>query len=408
MIIYELREIASRTGKELHLRYHATPLDLKMFNYAFNKDYSFGVKFSDYSMERANLLQDPTEADFELLDALRSRELSGDVARTKVKQHCAVHGPLVMAICNKQLQCGVTATTVNNVFKGTIPQFKLQLAKALPLDSIVFPVYAETKYDGVRIAILYEDEKVTFKTRNGLVVNLPETAQLILDSDLHSEGMLDTEVTLYSGSTLDRTRVSGMINSAMKGGTIDESLLVFNVFDCMSIKAFHTCDNQYTYAERRVFVLGAVAALSSTQFPAATSWLCGTQAEVSTIYDSHIDCGMEGLILKHADSGYTFKRTTAWAKMKETKTADLVCTGLAPGEGKYWGKIGALICEGECEGLLVRVKAGSGLTDADRMLPQSAFVGKTIELKYNTVVTDKVTGRASLFLPRFVTVRIDK
>jgi len=404
MIINELRAANGRTEKEAILRSTATELDRRMFRYAYDKLLSFGLKFND--VEHQTLFP-PTEEDFALLDRLSSRELSGAAARKAVVHHAQEFGGLVMLVCNKDLDCGASATTINNVFPSTVPQFKLQLAKEQPLSKIRFPCFVETKYDGVRLAIINRAGKVTFRTRNGKYVKLPILQEYLEGCDKRNY-MLDTEVTLASGKMEDRTKVSGMITSAMRGGAIYENLLLFNVFDTLPLHDLDTSTCALDYTTRRVFVHGAVAELECPQLQVAQAFECANAAEVEAVYAKHIAQGFEGLILKHAHSSYTFKRTTDWTKMKETKTADLVCTGVVPGAGKYQGEIGALICEGTVEDVVVHVKAGSGLTDLQRRLPLHTYIGRVIELKYNTVITDKVTGRHSLFLPRFVTIRDDK
>jgi len=405
MIINDLRCYASRLNKEAHLE-ELTPLEKQMFRYAYDKCLSFGVKFSDHQIAKYPL-QEPCSADFELLDKLAERSLSGDVAREHVILHCRDHGTLVMLICNKDLRCGVTATSVNKVQPGTVPVFKVQLAKELPLNKVEFPCFVETKYDGVRIIIANRNGKIEFITRNGKSVKLP-ILKCYLEAQVKQNYVLDTEVTLASGKMEDRTKVSGMINSAMKGGVIKEQLLVFNVFDFLSLHDFETHCCNMPYIKRRVMVAGALAELQCSQLEQAEAFEAQDRQEAEASYSRHIANGFEGLILKHPESYYTFKRTTDWAKMKETKTADLFCRDWVDGTGKYEGLIGALVCEGTVEGQHVRVQVGSGLTDADRDKDPCDYVGSVLELKYNAVVQDKDTLQHSLFLPRFVTIRGDK
>lgn len=405
MIIDDLRNAGGRLAKEAELRILRS-IEKQMFRYAYDKCMSFGVKFSDHQISKYPL-QDPCLADFELLDKLMRRELTGSAARDKVTEHANEYGALVMLICNKDLRCGVTATSVNKLHPGTVPVFKIQLAKELPLDKVEFPCFVETKYDGVRIVITNRNGRVQFITRNGHSVNLP-LLKCYLENQAKENYVLDTEVTLESGKMEDRTKVSGMINSAMKGGAINEQYLMFNVFDFLNLADFDSQRCNMPYHKRRVMVVGALAELRCSQLERADAYEAKDRQQAEAIYAMHISQGYEGLILKHADSYYTFKRTTDWAKMKETKTADLECVDFVWGTGKYEGMIGALVCEGTVEGKTVRVQVGSGLSDAQRSADVTDYVGKVLELKYNTVIQDKTTLQHSLFLPRFVMVREDK
>ena len=94
--------------------------------------------------------------------------------------------------------------------------------------------------------------------------------------------------------------------------------------------------------------------------------------------------------------------------MKAVKTADLKCVDTFEGLGKYTGMLGGVICVGEVEGKLIKVRVGSGLTDCHRAMPDSEFLDRVIEVKYNTIIKDSNNDHWSLFLPRFVGVRFDK
>ena len=254
MIINQLRNAAGRSEKEWILQQHATAFDKMMFRYTYDKVLSYGVKFDAMdTCVHFGKLQAPRIEDFSLLDRLAVRELSGNSARAAIYAHCRVYGPLVMFICNKDLDCGVSAITVNKVFDGVIPQFNLQKAKEIPISKIKVPCLAETKLDGVRIGLTINSlNEVIFKTYNGLIVPLPYHTRILQKARLEP-CMLDTEVTFKSGKLEDRPKISGMITSAMKGGNIDESKLYFNVFDWLGLEEFERGECKFPQKQRRVF-----------------------------------------------------------------------------------------------------------------------------------------------------------
>ena len=86
--------------------------------------------------------------------------------------------------------------------------------------------------------------------------------------------------------------------------------------------------------------------------------------------------------------------------------ADLKVVAIQEGTGKYKGKIGALLCESGDGN--VKVSVGSGLTDEQRSLPESDYIGKIISVKYNTKIPNYDKSGETLFLPRFVEIRLDK
>lgn len=410
-LIQKLREAPGRSEKEYILQHYVKTLEKAMFRYAYDKNFTFGLHFSALDIEQMEALfplQDPYPEDFALLEKLRTREYTGHLAKAEVYKHCRQFGPLVMLICNKDLDCGVTATTINKVIPGLIPQFKVQLAKEQPLEKIKLPCYVETKFDGVRIIITIDTQnKVTFRTRNGHEVHLPESAKILSAVGIYPI-MLDTEVTLSTGKMEDRTQVAGMLNSARHGTKINESLLVFNIFDRLELSEFEQQKCTQIFVLRRRLLQETVNVIQNLAFKAVDSFICCSVLEIELHYKTLIAKGFEGLIIKHGSDLYQYKRSTTWTKMKETKTADLKCIEVLAGDGKYKDEIGALLCVGNVEGKRVWVKVGSGLTDSDRAKPWDTYQDKTIEVKYNSVIQNVVTEQYSLFLPRFVCVRFDK
>lgn len=277
----------------------------------------------------------------------------------------------------------------------------LQLAKTQDMSRVKFPARAERKLDGVRVLMI----NCKFYTRTGKEISLPITSAKM---KCIKSFMLDLEVTLESGKMKDRPTVSGMLNSAMKGGKIDESLLYFNVIDTMTAESYEvqTCFDKYS--ERLTDITLLLEAINSKQFRLIPFRDISNLNELISLYKQEVDAGYEGLVVKHYNDIYTFKRSPQWSRFKETKTADLLCVGVTNGEGKYEGMIGALMLEGKVEGKQVQVKVGSGLTDYDRAQPSGTYIGETIEVKYNSLTASKDSNATSLFLPRFVTIRKDK
>ena len=95
-----------------------------------------------------------------------------------------------------------------------------------------------------------------------------------------------------------------------------------------------------------------------------------------------LDNGYEGLYLKQwAHRQFEGKRVKTAIKLKAKHTADLVCFDIEVGEGKYSNAIGSLVCKDE-NGIVVKV--GSGLTDHDRNMRPDHYIGRTIEIAYES------------------------
>jgi DNA ligase-1 len=407
--INDLQQVHNHYNRTRVLK-QLTKLQRKCFTYAYDKDKVYGVNFIQGREIDEDCLGEPTENMFNVLDCLANRQVTGKAARDLVEASAAVDGDLIKLICNKDLRCGVTATTFNKVWPGDVPQFKVQLAKELPSSKLTYPLLAQLKYDGVRVLMIWHVNKITFKTRNGKVLHLPKLAAEIapvLTAKGIDDCILDGEMTLADGKVEDRTTVSGMLNSARCGNPISEHKLEYNIFDWLPYADFLLAKCNIGYLER-LTQLSEIHELLPSFVKLAESHKVSNAAEVDEWYSAVISQGYEGLILKPYNHKYTFKRSTDWVKLKEIKSADLTCVGIQGGTGKYEGMIGALICQGKVEGKDVTVNVGSGLTDLARSQDFGDFLYKTIEVKYNSVIQDSVTGEWSLFLPRFVTVRFDK
>jgi DNA ligase-1 len=376
----------------------------RVFNYAYHPEAVYHMKFYDYDIDA---LGEPSREMFNILADITDNKISGNFAKAQVEKFADKHGDLIKIIINKNLSCGVTATTLNKALPGMIPQFKVQLAKEAPADKVQYPCLVQLKYDGVRLITIRDDDGVVFKTRNGKVVDLPVLAKHI-ESISAVNFILDGEIVYGPGKSTDRTGISGAINSAMHGGAVDETAMVYYVFDSMSKAQFESCLCNSPYSDRFIFARELAQAVESPMVQLAPTQSAMSHEGVQQLYEGALALGYEGLILKSESHKYTFKRSPDWVKLKEVKTADLTCFDYEEGEGKYRGMIGALKCKGIVEGKDIVVSVGSGLTDFDRSVPFREYSGQTIEIKYNMVIQDSRTLQWSLFLPRFVTVRIDK
>lgn len=115
------------------------------------------------------------------------------------------------------------------------------------------------------------------------------------------------------------------------------------------------------------------------------------------------DC--EGYVLKTAN-------LKDWHKLKECRTIECVVQGFKPGEGKFAGQVGALICNvvadhgWQGKPLEYEVAACSGMTDVQRQWISAnrlELIGKVVEVEYQCV-----GAQGRLRHPRFIRLREDK
>ena len=408
--ISDLRETSSKQVKRDILA-NANLIEQKVLYYTYNPHMKFGIVNIPETYSLGVNLGEANHEMFIILDELASRRLTGLEARNTVQTYAEIYGDLIYLICRKNLGCGISAKTINSVYHNFIPEFKVQLANTAPLYEITYPAIAQIKYDGVRMIARISDKqtKCDLLTRNGKLINCPYISNVLL-KNIKQDIVLDGEITLDSGKMEDRTSISGRVNSSLKGGVLDHHDLVFNIFDCMPTEAFDTSFYNEPYFVRYSHIVDYVSKINDPLFNAVDCFKVNSASEALNYYEKITPAGYEGIILKSPKHKYTFKRSKDWLKLKAIKSADLKCTKTLSGRlgTKYDNSIGALVCSGMVEGKQVKVKVGSGLSDADRNKGADIFINNTIEIQYNSIIRNAQNTGWTLFLPRFVSVRLDK
>ena len=118
--------------------------------------------------------------------------------------------------------------------------------------------------------------------------------------------------------------------------------------------------------------------------------------------------GYDGLILRNADAGWVAgdSRLGELIKVKPSVTLDLRCNGVLQGEGKHYGKLGALTVSFNG----VNTNVGTGFSDDERvalwvgaLMGVDSPIGQIVEVECMCVNTNN-----TLREPRFKGVRWDK
>ena len=321
---------------------------------------------------------------------------------------------ILMKILTKRMNIGIGAKIINKALKKQfIPDPSLMLATD-DQDSLLDweTVYCEEKYDGVRVAAIYEDGNFSYVTRafNQLDPLKLHKITFCLKQIMNNSGLKGN--WFFDGELTDKNRksVSGKVTQILKGTAPDNigDGIIFNVFDLDDLDSIKNGVGVLPYSIRRQS-LEAVTELLTSEDPVqlAKMWKLDSAEGIAAIYKEIVDAGGEGVICKR-DDVYECKRSKSWIKFKEVNECDLKITGWYPGEGKREGFIGGFFCTDLSE--TMKVKIGSGFTDNDLEELSSdpdSLIGKIISVQYNVTITDKHENR-SLFLPRFVEVRHDK
>jgi DNA ligase-1 len=273
-----------------------------------------------------------------------------------------------------------------------------KLPTKIDFDSTMYLV--STKYDGNRIFIVKKHGAISCFTSDwkqfdfpGNMLNelLDNPLDFVLEAEFNNNSIGKLGDRVHSAIlTTFRTNFSKGLNSSTPLGQCQ-----IKVFDCILIASDKQV-LQFSIPYKERLANAKTLKLPDCMSVITTTLVTGIEAKV--LAKVLVNDGWEGLMCVEPDSLYTpGKRGNHIVKLKYRKTADLLCIGVEPGEGKYKGMIGALTLK-DSEGRVVSV--GSGLNDTDRVL-SNKYIGRIIEIEYEQILDTYIQ-------PTFVCVRYDK
>ena len=311
----------------------------------------------------------------------------------------------------KDLRCGVSEKTVNNVAKKMdldfkVPVFSCMLAhdgakhpKKIKGDCLV-----EYKYDGVRVLAIVKNGRATLYSRNGKIFNnFPHIENALSKSE-------------YNNFVFDGEVMSDDFQALMKqvyrksGAKTDDAYLA--LFDLLPLKEFNNGKSKLNSIERKE-ELNKLSKTFDNVIKLVDYEIINFdnedgQNKFSAMNKEALDKGFEGLMIKPNDNYYECKRSHAWLKIKPFIEVTLKVVDIQEGSGKHAGKLGAFQVEGEDDGKFFSLSVGSGLTDDDREKFWSAkdkLIGRMIEIRADAITQSIEGEHFSLRFPRFKNFR---
>lgn len=314
-------------------------------------------------------------------------------------------------IVQKDLKCGVSTSTANDVWMGLIREYPVMLCSPFEqklVDKIKFPAYVQLKMDGMRFNAIVRDGKVEFRSRNGKEIQLlGNLEQEFIEMAGNVDCVFDGELlVMKDGKILDRQTGNGILNKANKGtiSATDAELVHATVWDYIPYAYFTDGHCPTPYSHRLMTLTGKV--FDKEKIHLVHSDTVDNIEEANTIFEKYLAEGQEGIILKDTTGIWEDKRSKTQIKFKGELECDLKIVAVEEGKGKAEGMLGAIICESS-DGI-VRVNVGSGFSDAQRkQYWGETLIDKIVAVKYNVRIKNKA-GEESLFLPVFVEIRNDK
>jgi DNA ligase-1 len=233
------------------------------------------------------------------------------------------------------------------------------------------------KLDGVR-AYWNGD---SFLSRNGNRFDAPPSFTAHLPKDVTLDG------ELFLGRKQFQKAVGIVKSAASHPGWAS---LTYQVFDVPSMGA-------QPFEKRVETIVALLTRMPCKNIVAVEHRRASSKSEIASYFDSISSLGGEGIMLRQPGSVYAHTRSATLLKVKGTEEVDALVIGYDKGEGKNFGRVGALMVKLE-DGK--QFKVGSGLTDAQRDRPPP--VGSIVVVRYQEL-TDCGVPR----FPVFAGVRAD-
>ena len=310
----------------------------------------------------------------------------------------------------KSFRLGCDKKVVNKCIPGLIPTFEIQQAYPLseknePKDGEWFAL--SQKLNGNNCSY-YKGNLISRQGKEfkGLQHIIDDIEKLPNHENFFFNGELMRKNTDNISDDQNFQIGTGIINSENE----DKSCIYFNIYEVLPIEEFEKGESKLTYKNRRHDVLNP---LSIAIYRAGLENISvipiiyeGTdKSKIKELLKEFDSKGFEGLML-NKDTKWKNKRNNGILKVKSFKHADILCTDVVEGDGKYKGTLGLIKCDYKGYELGV----GSGFTDEQRDYywnNKEEIIGKIVQIKYKCETKNK-QGRLSVQFPIFEIVRNDK
>ncbi len=257
----------------------------------------------------------------------------------------------------------------------------------------------EWKYDGERMQIHRLDNEISLFSRRleNITAQYPDIVELVRNNLKVKNAIIEGECVAVDPDTGDMLPFQELMHRRRKYG-IEEAAKQFPahiyLFDALFMDGEDL--TQQPLIQRRNRLKNAVT--ETTGFRLAHCIVSEDVERIQTFFESAIENGCEGLILKGLDSTYQAGgRGWQWIKLKRSYQAkmiepiDVVIVGGFTGKGRRSGSYGALLVavyDHEKDVFTTICKLGSGFTDEDLKNLPEMLSPYEIEHKHARVISN--------------------
>lgn len=320
---------------------------------------------------------------------------------------------LYKQIFTKELKLGITAKTINKVWKGLIPEFNVMLAEKYwdrinELEKNKPNIIITQKLDGIRcIGMVDRNRNVTLYSRQGKeiigLLDIKKELSRLFPGYYDGELLLDKDD--IPSKDLYRETVT-IVNSKEE----NKQNIIFNIFDYCSLDEFIQINgSKIPCDKRKKYIYEKLRKIESKWLSPVPILYYGifNKEIVNEQLDKQILLEHEGIMINIADAPYESKRTKNILKVKKIQSTDLKIIGFEEGTGKNKGNLGAIIVNYKNN----KVGVGSGFTDEDRVYiwnNRDNLLDTICEIQYFEETKNQKDDLLSLRFPVFLRFRPDK
>lgn len=311
---------------------------------------------------------------------------------------------LILKVIDKDLQIGITPTTINKIIPNFIPVYNVALANTYKegkhkLDENWF---IERKLDGVRCNLIYKNkDDIKCYSRQGKEFT---TLQVLIDDvrgRLPDNTVLDGELCIVDN---DGNENFQDVMKVIKRKNYTIASPMYQVFDMLTLDEFNKGKSDRLYKQRMDNLYAWHFINNGLQNVKVLNYVPYT-TENRALWEKCVSMyGWEGLMFRK-NVGYEAKRTNNLLKYKMWNDAEYTVKGVEYGDAQE--VIDGIVHKINCVGSLViehkgcKVNVGTGLSLEQKKLwfvKPELIVGKQITVKYFEETQDQ-NGNWSLRFP---------
>ena len=349
----------------------------------------------------------------ELMDYIKTHNTGRDEDVIQVQAWCCALDDEIKeftrGMITKKIKLGIDVKGVNKAIPNLIPTWEVQQAYPLadknePKDGEWFALSQKLNgnNNGVLNGKCISRQGKEFTGMEHIIADIKKLSfkDMFFNGELirKNEDNLSDDANFQIGT--------GVINS----DDTDKTCIKFVIYEMLPKEEFLNGESKLTYKQRRKTYLDPLAeeiiTLGLENIEVVPLVYEGTdKSKIQELLDKADNDGWEGLML-NKDTKWKNKRNNGILKVKSFLHADLLCTDVVEGDGKYKGTLGLIKCD--YKGFELGV--GSGFTDFQRdyyWKHRDEIVGKIVQIKYKGETKNK-QGGLSVQFPIFEIIREDK